>query len=150
MVPAVTLGFRRPVGLAQWVALAVGGLVAIWIFATSLLMVLAETPSPFPVTEITRQQPYVDFIGRECRVVADVRATAWNDFPDKAKILKVSLMPPPGVKNRFVSSVTPLKLSQRVRIVSAWQQLDSSDLTGTTSSQFLARDCPMASQLRCS
>jgi hypothetical protein len=120
--PAVKLGIRRPVGLAQWVALAVGGLFAVWIFTVSLLMVLAETPSPFPVTEITKQKPYADFVGRECRVVADVRATAWNDFPDKAKILEISLMPPPGVKNRFVSYVTPLKPDQRVRIVSAWQQ----------------------------
>src|SRR4051812_50064740 len=71
----VKLGFRRPVGLAQWVASVAVGLVAIWIFGISLLMVLAETPSPFPVTEIPRQQPYVDFIGRECRIVADVRAT---------------------------------------------------------------------------
>jgi hypothetical protein len=123
IVLGVKLGFRRPVGLAQWVAFVVVGLVAIWIFGVSLLMVLAETPSPFPVIEITRQQPYVDFIGRECRIVADVRATAWNDFPDKAKILRVTLMPSPGVKNRFVSSVTPLKLGQRVQIVSAWQQL---------------------------
>ena len=31
-------------------------------------------------------------------------------------------MPPPGVDNRFVSYVTPLKPGQRVRIVSAWRR----------------------------
>jgi hypothetical protein len=31
-------------------------------------------------------------------------------------------MPPPGVRNRFVSYVTPLKPGQRIRIVSAWRQ----------------------------
>jgi len=47
---------------------------------------------------------------------------AWNDFPDKAKILNVSLTSPPGAHNRFVSYSIPLKLGQRVRIISAWRQ----------------------------
>ena len=76
--------------------------------------------SPRP-TEITRRKPYIDFAGRECRVVTDVRAIAWNDYPDKAKILEITLMGPPGFKNRFVSYATPLKPGQAVRIVSAWQ-----------------------------
>ena len=93
-----------------------------WIFAVVLLMVLAESPSPFPVTEITQREPYADFVGRECRVVAHALATAWNDFPDKTKILEITLMAPPGIKNRFVSYATHLKPDQRARIVSAWQQ----------------------------
>jgi hypothetical protein len=119
--PVVKLGIRRPVGLVQWAALVAYGLLAAAILFVVLAMALAMggTPSPFPVTEITHWKPYVDFIGRECGVVADVRAIAWNDLPDKAKVLSISLMSPPGVKNRFVSYVTPLKPGQRVRIVSA-------------------------------
>jgi hypothetical protein len=74
-----------------------------------------------PDTEITHQKPYADYVGREYRVASDVSAYAWNDFPDKDKILSITLMPPPGVRNRFVSYVTPLKAGQRVRIVSAWR-----------------------------
>jgi len=72
--------------------------------------------------EVTHRTPYVDFVGREYRVVADVRALGWNDFPDKARILSISLISPPVVRNRFVSHETPLKLGQRIRIVSAWRQ----------------------------
>lgn len=122
--PAVKPRIRRLVGLAKWVALAACGLLAVAISLIGLLIVfgLAGTPSPFPVTETTHQKPFVDFVGREYRVVADVRALAWNDFPDKATILSISLMSPPVVRNRFVSYETPLKLGQRVRIVSAWRQ----------------------------
>ena len=100
------------------------GLAAVPVLFIILAMALAMggTPSPFPITEITHQKLYVEFVGRECRLVADVRAIAWNDFPDKAKILSISLMSPPWVKNRFVSYATPLTPGQRVRIVSAWQQ----------------------------
>ena len=44
---------------------------------------------------------------------------AWNDFPDKSKILSVSLMPSPGARNRFVSYTIPLKVGRRIRIISA-------------------------------
>ena len=73
--------------------------------------------------EITQQKPYFGFIGREYRVISSVSAYAWNDFPDKATILQISLMPPPAIKNRFVSYMTPLPLGQRVSIVSAWRIL---------------------------
>lgn len=105
------------VGLAKWVALAVGGLIAL-----GIVLGIAGYASPFPVVEITHQKPYVDFVGREYRVIANVRALAWNDFPDKARILSISLVSPPVVSNRFVSYETPLKPGQRVRIVSAWRQ----------------------------
>jgi hypothetical protein len=80
------------------------------------MLAMGGTGSPFPATEITHQKPYADFVGREYRVVSDVGAHAWNDFPDKAKIDAISLLPPPRVRSRFVSYVTPLKEGQRVRI----------------------------------
>jgi hypothetical protein len=80
-------------------------------------------PFWFPNTEVTHDRPYADFVGREYRVKGHVTALAWNDFPDKAKILSVSLTPP-SAHNRFVSYSIPLKLEQRVRIVSAWRQFE--------------------------
>jgi hypothetical protein len=108
---------RILIGLAKWVALTVVGLLAL-----GVVLGIGGYASPFPVVEITHQKPYADFVGREYRVIADVRAIAWNDFPDKARILSISLMPPPGVRNRFVTSQTRLKPGQIVRIVSAWRQ----------------------------
>jgi hypothetical protein len=108
------------VRLAKWVAFAAGGLLALGIIL--IVWGIAGYSSPFPVVEITHQEPYASFVGREYRVVGDVRALAWNDFPDKAKILSISLMGPPGARNRFVSYEIPLKRDQRLRIISAWQQ----------------------------
>ena len=121
---AVKLGIRRPFGRTEWVLFVVCGLAAVPVLfvVLSIALAMGGTLSPSPITDISQQKPYIDFVGRECRVVADVRAIAWNDFPDKAKILQISLMAPPWVKNRFVSYETPLKPGQRVRIVSAWQQ----------------------------
>src|SRR5262249_5727928 len=79
-------------------------------------------PAPAP-TDITHRKPFADYIGREYRVVSRVSAHAWNDFPDRAKILTITLEPPPGVGNRFVSWKRPLKLGQRVHIISAWRYL---------------------------
>lgn len=117
--PAVKPGLRI-VGLAKWVAWVVCGLLALGILL--IVLGIGGVTSPFPVLEITHQKPYVDFVGREYRVVADVRAIVWNDFPDKARILSISLMSPPVARNRFVSYETALKPGQRVRIVSAWRQ----------------------------
>ena len=99
--------------LVKWVVFAIFGL---------LMLAMSGIRSPFPDTEVTHQKPYADFVGREYYVASDVSAYAWNDFPDKEKILSVTLMSPPGVRNRFVSYVTPLKPGQRVRIVSAWRR----------------------------
>lgn len=74
-------------------------------------------------TEMTNQKPYSDFIGRDYRVVGPVAALAWNDFPDKDKILVVSLTSPPGTQNRFVSYKIPLLRGQEIRILSAWRSL---------------------------
>jgi hypothetical protein len=107
--------------LAKWVVRAACGVVAL-LFAFLAIAMGGGIPSPFPDTEITQQKPYADLVGREYRVVSKVSAYAWNDYPDKAKILAVSLMSPPGVKNRFVSYVTPLQPGQRIRLVSAWRR----------------------------
>ena len=115
--------------LAKWVAFAVCGLLALVIIL--IMLAMGGWGSPVPGSAISDRKPYADFLGREYRVVGVVSAYAWNDFPDKATILSISLMSPPGVRNRFVSYVTPLKLGQRVRIVSA---VRSSHLSGSVTS----------------
>jgi hypothetical protein len=55
----------------------------------------------------------------EYRVISSVSAFAWNGHPDKARIQAFSLLPPPGVPNRFVSYVTPLPVAQTIPIVSS-------------------------------
>ena len=102
--------------LVKWLVLAAGGLLALVI-----VLGVGGVQLPWPPTEITQQKPYADFIGREYRAISSVSAYAWNDYPDKAKIRSFSLLPPPGVRNRFVSYVTPLQPGQKVRIVSAWR-----------------------------
>ena len=95
---------RILVAVAKRVVIAAFGLLAL-----AIVLSVAGVRSPFPPTEITHQEPYSHFIGREYRVTSDVSAYAWNDFPDKAKILSISLVPPPGIRNRFVSYVIPLQ-----------------------------------------
>jgi hypothetical protein len=111
---------RIVVAVIKWVAFAAFGLLAL-----AIVLTVGGVRSPFPPTEITHQEPYSDFIGREYRVTSDVSAYAWNDFPDKAKILSISLMPPPGIRNRFVSYVIPLQHGQRIRLVSASREFPS-------------------------
>jgi hypothetical protein len=100
--------------LVKWLMLAAGGLLALVI-----VLGVGGLQVPWPPAETTHQKPYADFVGREYRVISSVSAYAWNDYPDKAKIRSFSLLPPPGVGNRFVSYVTPLQSGQRVRIISA-------------------------------
>lgn len=107
---------RTALSIMKWTALAAFALVA-----AVIVLALGGVPSPFPDTETSHEKPYVDFVGREYRVTGNVIALAWNDFPDKAKILVVSLMPSPGVRNRFVSYRIPLQPGQMVRIISAWK-----------------------------
>src|SRR5262245_34512944 len=38
---------------------------------------------PAPHAEVTNRKPFADYIGRDYRIVGDVSALAWNDFPDK-------------------------------------------------------------------
>lgn len=110
---------RIVVSVMKWTGITGLGLLAIVIV---LGVGGVRLPFTYPDTEVTHEKPYSDFVGREYRVTGHVTALAWNDFPDKAKILSVSLMPPPGVRNRFVSYSIPLKLEQRVRIISAWRK----------------------------
>jgi hypothetical protein len=105
----------------KWTVLAALGLLAVLI---ALAVGGCQPPFWFPEADVSREEPYEDFVGREYRVAGQVTALVWNDFPDKAKILTVSLMPSPGARNRFVSYSIPLKPGQRVRIVSAWRRFD--------------------------
>ena len=108
---------RAMVPLRKSLVFAVCGLLAL---GTILIMLgVGGVRSPLPDAEITHQIPYANFVGREYRVTSEVAAYAWNDFPDKTKILSISLLPAPGIRNRFVSWVKPLKAGQRIRIVTA-------------------------------
>src|SRR5262245_43697699 len=95
--------------LVKWSVLVGGGLLALVI-----ALGVGGVQVPWPPTETTEQKPYADFVGREYRVISSVSAYAWNDFPDKAKIQSFSLLAPSGVRNRFVSYVTPLQPGQRI------------------------------------
>jgi len=67
----------------------------------AIVIGLGETLDPTATeTEVTQQKPFTDFIGREYRVISAVSAIAWNDFPNKDRILSVALTPPPGTRNR--------------------------------------------------
>ena len=110
----------------KWTAIAAFGLIGVLII---LGVGGVRLPFWFPNTDISHKKPYADFLGREYRVTGHVTALAWNDFPDKTKILNVSLMPSPGARNRFVSYSIPLQSGQRVRILSAWRQFSIVEFT---------------------
>jgi len=80
-------------------------------------------------TDATNDKPFSTYIGQEYRVSNNIKALAWNDFPDKEKILVISLMPPPGANNRFVSYCTTLQPGQKIRILSAWRSLSLFEYT---------------------
>ena len=100
------------------------GFAAVASFAVVVVLTVGGIQSPFPVTDISSRQPYADAVGREYRVVGNVIAIAWNDFPDKETLLSITLMSPPGHANRFVSWTVPLKQGQVVRITGARRQFD--------------------------
>jgi hypothetical protein len=110
------VNYRQIAVVAARVAVAAGALLAVLI-----ILAIAGYGPPAPRTEVTEQRPYADYVGREFRIVGDISATAWNDFPDRAKILSVTLDPPPGTRNRFVSYAIPMKRGQRVRVLRAWR-----------------------------
>ena len=103
----------------MWTVVAAFGLIAV-LFSAGIILGVGGYPSPFPDTDVSHEKPYADFIGREYRVTGHVSAFAWNDFPDKEKILSVSLTHRQA-RNRFVSYSIPLQRGQRVRIISAWR-----------------------------
>ena len=106
--------------VVKWVVITVLSL-----FAVTCVVGLGGYQIPFwpDDTEITNEEPYSSFIGQQYRLTSELYAHAWNDFPDKEKILVISLMPPPGTKNRFVSYRVTLQPGQAVRIHSAWRSL---------------------------
>lgn len=53
-------------------------------------------------TDISQEKPFNDFVGRDYRVIAPTDTMYWNDFPDKEKILTVSIGPA-SAENRFVT-----------------------------------------------
>jgi|GEM_PF-6301946 hypothetical protein len=118
--------FRAVMSVFKWMALAAFGL-----FAILIVIGLAGYQIPFwpEDTEVTNEKPFSSYIGQELRVMGDVTALAWNDFPDKNKILVVSLTSPPGASNRFVSRRIPLRRGQRVIILSAWRSLSLVEFT---------------------
>jgi len=112
----------------MWTVVSAFGLIAVLSSALIILGVGGYRVPWFPSTDVSHEKPYADFVGREYRVTGHVTALAWNDFPDKAKILRVSLTPP-AARNRFVSYSIPLQLGQRVRIISAWRQFELVEFT---------------------
>ena len=104
----------------KWVVITVLSL-----FAVTCVVGLGGYQIPFwpEDSEVTNEKPFSNFIGQQYRLTSELYAHAWNDFPDKEKILVVSLMPPPGTKNRFVSYRVTLQPGQVVRIHSAWRSL---------------------------
>lgn len=106
---------RMAVSVMTWTAL-----VALGLFAGAVVLGVGGYRVPFLVneTDVTHKKPFADFVGRVYLVKGRVDALAWNDFPDKAKILSVSLTPP-SARNRFVSYTIPLEHGQRVRVISA-------------------------------
>jgi hypothetical protein len=107
--------------LAKFIMLGVLGLVALGAILFTVAGIGMQIPAP--KTEVTNRKPFADHIGRQYRVVGNVSALAWNDFPDKGTILSISLMSPPLVRNRFVSYSKQLRSGQTVRIVSTWRHL---------------------------
>jgi hypothetical protein len=84
-------GKVRSISAGKVVVFTACGLLALMI-----ILGLGGFASPFTDTEITRLKPYADFVGREYGVTSSVSAYAWNDFPDKAKVVSISLIAPPG------------------------------------------------------
>jgi hypothetical protein len=100
--------------------LGVLGAIAVGSAVLTMAEIGMQVPAA-PASEVTRQKPFVDYIGREYRVVGDVSASAWNDFPDKSTLRSITLSSPDLlVRNRFVSFVKRLNKGQTVRLLSAW------------------------------
>ncbi len=109
----------------KWVVFTVFGL-----FAILIVIGISGYQVPFwpEDTEVTNDKPFSTYIGQEYRVTNSIKALAWNDFPDKEKILLVSLTPPEA-KNRFVSYSITLQPGQKIRILSAWRSLSLFEYT---------------------
>jgi hypothetical protein len=118
--------FRRAMSVIMWMTLtALGLLVCVIVIGVGGYQI-PFWPSD---TEVSFEEPFSNFIGQEFLVIGEVTALTWNDFPDKEKILVVSLTSPPGASNRFVSHRIPLQQRQRVLIQSAWKSLSLFEFT---------------------
>jgi hypothetical protein len=110
----------------KWVVFTAFGL-----FVILIVLGLGGYQVPFwpEDTEVTNDKPFSTYIGQGYRVTNNIKALAWNDFPDKEKILVVSLMPPIGAQNRFVSYSITLQTGQKIGILSAWRSLSLFEYT---------------------
>jgi hypothetical protein len=111
---------RLMMSVFKWVVFTAFGL-----FVILIVIGLGGYQVPFwpEDSDVTNNKPFSTYIRQEYRVTNHIKALAWNDFPDKEKILVVSLMPPPGVQNRFVSYSIALQPGQKICILSAWRSL---------------------------
>jgi hypothetical protein len=100
---------------AKWIVLGLLGL-----FVILIALGVGGYSLPISDTEITQQEPFKKFIGREYLIKTSTNAIFWNDFPNKEKIRTVSIGPAIA-ETRFVSKIVPLHVGQRIQIVSAWQ-----------------------------
>ncbi len=75
--------------LAKFVTFGAMGLIALGGVLFTLAGIGMQIPAP--QTEVTNRKPFADYIGREYRIIGDVSAVAWNDFPDRDTILLISL-----------------------------------------------------------
>ena len=118
--------FLRAVSAIKWMTLTALGLIGILI-----IIGLGGYQIPFwpSDTEVSFEEPFSNFIGREFFLKGEVTALTWNNFPDKEKILVVSLTSPPGASNRFVSHRIPLQQGQKVFIQSAWKSFSLIEFT---------------------
>ena len=107
---------RKLLKAGLWVVVGTGALLGV-----AIVLGIAGYGPNAPRTDVTAQKPYADYIGREYRIVGDVSACAWNDFPDKDKILTITRTPSVCAANRFVSYKIPLAKGKSVRIVGAWR-----------------------------
>jgi hypothetical protein len=106
--------------VAKLLLFGVLGFIAIGSGLLTLAEIGMQIPAA-PASEVTGQKPFADYVGREYRIIGDVRASAWNDFPDKHTLLAITLSSSDVlVGNRFVSFIRPLKRDQTVRLLSAW------------------------------
>ena len=119
----MAMPLRRLLNMAKWAVVGAGVLLGV-----AIVLGIAGYGGTAPRIDVSEQKPYADSIGREYRVVGDVSACAWNDFPDKDKILSITLTPTPCADNRFVSYVVPVATGKRVRIVSAYRSYALGDI----------------------
>lgn len=108
------LNMRRVLMFVKYGLFSVAGL-----FTFLVMWGIAGYDLPISDTEITQEEPFAKFVGREYRLKVSTEAMFWNDFPDKEKILTVSIGPA-SAKNRFVTKIVSLADGQKIRIMSAW------------------------------